>query len=187
MTSEQEWEQKFAAWKDSHTGLEAEKSLITGSKIKNSDLNHNIRITCYRSDLGYKVLLTSQEKARAHRSELFSLLREHNLAHNKNLKEVAAKAEEALKISRAQRSEIKNLKAKLDVISDELQALRKDYLERRPLNKKDVEQLVLQITEQPKFIEKQTEALLEDVSKLVVSVRQEVNTVQHMLKVMRGE
>ncbi|AEC49879.1 hypothetical protein [Banana streak UL virus] len=186
MTSETEWEQKFLVWKNSHTGIEADQALIQGSKIKNHELNHNIRVTCYRSDLGYKVLLTSQEKAKAHRSELFSLLREHNIAHNRHLKEVEKEAKEAVKISRSQRSEIKNLKLQLDVISEELQALRRDYLERRPLNKGDVEQLVLQITEQPKFIEKQTEALLEDVSKLVVSVKREVNQVQQMLDLMRG-
>ncbi|AEC49876.1 hypothetical protein BaSUIV_gp1 [Banana streak UI virus] len=186
MTSESEWEQKFLAWKNSHTGIEADQSLITSSKPSNSDLNHNIRITCYRSDLGYKVLLTSQEKAKAHRSELFSLTREHNLAHQRSLKKIGEKAEEALKISRAQRSEIQGLKAQLDVISEELKALRRDYLERRPLNKKDVEQLVLQIIEQPKFIEKQTEALLEEVSKLVISVKKEVGQVQHMLDLMRG-
>lgn len=186
MHTEAEWEQKFLSWKNSHTFSESNQELITGSKIRNTDLNHNLRITCYRSDLGYKVLLTSQEKARAHRSELFSLLREHNLTHNKNLKEVAKEVQEAARISRAQRSEIRNLKTQLDVISEELTALRRDYLERRPLNKKDVEQLVLQITEQPKFIEKQTEALLEEVSKLVISTKEEVNQVQAILKAMRG-
>lgn len=189
MTSEIEWANKFQEWKNRSQFANAEKSVLTFSdsdKITNRDLAHNIAIFGYRSDLGNKVLLESAEKARAHRSELFTLLSKHNLAHQKQLKEAKEKHEEALKISRAQRSEIKTLKHQLDVVSDELRALRKDYLERRPLNKADVEQLVLQITEQPKFIEKQTEALLEDVSKLVITVQSEVKEVQNMLEVMRG-
>jgi hypothetical protein len=182
MKTESEWENQFSAWKNSHTFENANQELISGSKINLADLNHNLRTTCYRVDLGYKVLLTSQEKARDHRSELFALTRKHNSEHNRNLKSVADKAEEALVISREQRARLKRIEAGLSTLSKEILLLREEYLKRRPLSKEDVAELVLTISEQPKFIEKQTELLLEQVKGLVEAVHQEVETVHHMVK-----
>nr|AJW68046.1 ORF1 [Sugarcane bacilliform virus] len=182
MKTETEWEQQFLAWRNSHTFDSANQELIVGHKIKNSDLNHNIRVTCYRSDLGYKVLLTSQEKAKAHREKLFADNRKQQLEHKRCLKEVASRAEQALIIQQEQRSRLKKLEAGLADLSREILKLREEYLKRRPLSRQGVAELVLAISEQPKFIEQQTEQLLEQVKLLVGAVHQEVETVHHMVK-----
>nr|AOV63233.1 hypothetical protein [Sugarcane bacilliform virus] len=182
MKSETEWEQQFLIWRNSHTFENANQELISGQKITNLDLNHNIRTRCYRSDLGYKVLLTSQEKAKAHREELFAVTRKQHLEHNKNLKLVVDKVGEALIIQREQRARLKKLEAGLSNLSREILDLREEYLKRRPLSKQDVAELVLTISKQPKFIVQQTELLLEQVKLLVEAVRQEVETVHHMVK-----
>ncbi|KAJ8476365.1 hypothetical protein OPV22_020092 [Ensete ventricosum] len=134
-----------------------------------------------RSDLGNKVILTSLHKAKEHRKELYTELRQEASVQRTLLSEVADKAKEANKIAKAQRREIQDLKEQLDVCSKELQALRKDYLARKPLNKTDVEQLVLKISEQPKFIERQTELLLEDTRSLVNNIKAEVDIVKSMV------
>ncbi|CAC44905.1 hypothetical protein [Sugarcane bacilliform IM virus] len=182
MKSEAEWETQFNTWKNSHTFENANQELILGTKISNLDLNHNIRTTCFRVDLGYKVLLTSQQKAQDHRTELFSAIRKHTVEHSKQLKLVAEKAEQSLIIQKEQRARLKRIEDALSTFSREIHNLRVEYLKRRPLSKEDVAELVLAISEQPKFIEKQTELLLEQVKKLVEAVHEEVETVHRMVK-----
>jgi hypothetical protein len=182
MKSEAEWETQFNTWKNSHTFENSNQELILGPKISSLDLNHNIRTTCYRVDLGYKVLLTSQQKAQAHRVELYTAAKNHNVEHSKQLKLVGDKAEQSLIIQKEQRSRLKRIEDGLSTLSREVYNLRVEYLKRRPLSKEDVAELVLTISEQPKFIEKQTELLLEQVKKLVEAVHEEVETVHHMVK-----
>ncbi|AAA47452.1 ORF1 [Sugarcane bacilliform MO virus] len=182
MKSEAEWETQFTAWKNSHIFENANQELILGTKISNSDLNHNLRTTCYRVDLGYKVLLTSQQKAFEHRKELFSEGRKHLADQSRKLQLVADKAEQSLIIQKEQRARLKKVEDGLSTLSREIHDLRVEYLKRRPLSKEDVAELVLTISEQPKLIEKQTELLLEQVKKLVETTRREVETVHHMVK-----
>nr|AFO11493.1 hypothetical protein [Sugarcane bacilliform virus] len=182
MKSEAEWETQLNTWKNSHTSANAIQELIPGTKISNLDLNHNIRTTCYRVDLGYKVLLTSQQKAQDHRVQLFSDIRKHTVEHNKQLKLIEDKAEKSLIIQKEQRARLKQIEDGLSTLSREIHNLRVEYLKRRPLSKEDVAELVLTISEQPKLIEKQTELLLEQVKKLVEAVHEEVETVHHMVK-----
>ncbi|RWW51745.1 hypothetical protein BHE74_00041886, partial [Ensete ventricosum] len=71
--------------------------------------------------------------------------------------------------------DLKAAHGKLDVLTKELSALKRDYLKQRPLNKADVEQLVIQITEQPKFIEKQTEASLQNSQGIIMATRPRIS------------
>lgn len=82
---------------------------------------------------------------------------------------------------RSQRSDLKDALKKQDVLAKELQALREDYLRRRPLSKEDVEELVVRISEQPKFIEKQTEALTEELTKEVQTLKVIIHSFEQRL------
>lgn len=85
------------------------------------------------------------------------------------------------RIVRSQRADLKETLQKQDDLAKELQALRKDYLERRPLSKEDVEELVIRISEQPKFIEKQTEALTEELTKEVKALKLIIHNFEQRL------
>ncbi|AEC49875.1 hypothetical protein [Banana streak UA virus] len=177
MTSLAEFERQFTQWKsfwDSRKDLD----YLNIDSTSKSDFAHNLRVASYRIDLGNKALFALCKQNCFHSLDIRKDLEKQDLK--------LGELERLSKVVRSQRTDLKAAHEKLDVLKEELAALRKDYLKRRPLNKEDVEQLVLQITEQPKFIEKQTEALLEDVSKLVISVKREVSQVQEMLNLMRG-
>nr|AHM92961.1 hypothetical protein [Banana streak CA virus] len=158
---EKTWDQKFQEFLDSSelTQAQLEYLDLADAKVSNKDLAHNLRINTYRLSLTGKVLWTSERKNR----ELILQVIEEQKDQKKQLEEL----QHLSKVVRNQRSDLKRTLEKLDVLSEELQALRKDYLKRRPLNKEDVEDLVVRISEQPKFIEKQTEALTEELTKEV--------------------
>ncbi|RZS25594.1 hypothetical protein BHM03_00058817, partial [Ensete ventricosum] len=152
-----EFERQFTIWKESWSRYKDLDYLNLDTTAK-SDFAHNLRVTAHRVDLGNKVLLALCKQNCIH---CLDIKRELKRLEEDKFSEF----EKLAKIIRLQRTDLKAAHGKLDVLTEELTALRKDYLKQRPLNKADVEQLVIQITEQPKFIEKQTEALLEDVSK----------------------
>nr|AFH88827.1 ORFI [Banana streak OL virus] len=173
---EKTWDQKFQEFLNSSELTQAQLEyldLATEAKVSNKDLAHNLHINTYRLSLTGKVLWTSGRK---NRDLLVQIIGEQE-AQKKDLLEL----QNLSKIVRSQRNDLKKAHEKLDVLSDELKALRKDYLKRRPLSKEDVEELVLRISEQPKFIEKQTEALTEELTKEVQNLKKIIHDFERKL------
>lgn len=132
-----------------------------------------MHINTYRSDLGFKVVISSISKER-----------KINLQIKEEIENLHKKLElfgDLDKIVRSQRTELKQANQRLENLSRELQALRTDYLSRRPLSKKDVEELVLRISEQPKFIEQQTEALTRELSEKVDKVEALIHRLEKVI------
>ncbi|AAY99425.1 ORFI [Banana streak virus Acuminata Yunnan] len=164
------WDLEFEKYKNSHSKAISDLSyldLATAEKVSNKDLAFNLHINTYRSDLGFKVAIHSLSKNRELLIQNRKLLEEQ--------KQQLSEINNLSKVVRLQRADLKETLKRQDVLAKELQALRKDYLERRPLSKEDVEELVVRISEQPKFIEKQTEALTIELTK-------EVNTLKSIIK-----
>nr|ULR16444.1 ORFI [Banana streak CA virus] len=172
---EKTWDQKFQEFLNSSelTQAQLEYLDLADEKVSNKDLAHNLRINTYRLSLTGKVLWTSERKNR----ELILQVIEEQKDQRKQLEEL----QHLSRIVRNQRSDLKRALEKLDVLSEELQALRKDYLKRRPLNKEDVENLVVRISEQPRLIEKQTEALTEELTKEVQHLKKIIHTFEQKL------
>lgn len=84
-------------------------------------------------------------------------------------------------IVKTQREDLKDILKRQSDLEREISNLRKDYLGRKPLSKEDVEKLVLKISEQPKFIEKQTEALTEELSRKVDKVEGLIHRLEKVL------
>lgn len=82
---------------------------------------------------------------------------------------------------KTQREDLKDILKRQSDLEREISNLRKDYLGRKPLSKEDVEELVLKISEQPKFIEKQTEALTEELSRKVDKVEGLIHRLEKVL------
>lgn len=142
-------------------------------KVSNKDLAHNLHVNTYRSDLGFKVVIASLTKER-----------KLNLQNKEELEKLHKKLElfgDLDKIVRSQRTELKRANQSLEDLNRELQALRSDYLSRRPLSKKDVEELVLRISEQPKLVEQQTEALTRELSEKVDKVEALIHRLEKVI------
>nr|AMW92449.1 hypothetical protein [Banana streak virus] len=170
------WDKKFQEFLESSELTQAQLEyldLATEAKVTNKDLAHNLRINTYRQSLTGKVLWASQRK---NRDLLLQVVKEQE-AQKQELLEL----QNLSKIIRSQRSDLKRAHEKLDVLSEELKAPRSDYLKRRPLSKEDVEELVVRISEQPKFIEKQTEALTEELTKEVQNLRRIIHDFERKL------
>ncbi|ACZ02406.1 hypothetical protein [Sugarcane bacilliform Guadeloupe A virus] len=173
---ENTWDQKFEEFLNSSELTQAQLEyldLASEAKVSNKDLAHNLRITTYRLSLTGKVLWASQRKNR----DLLLQIRQEQESQKRELQEL----QNLSKIVRSQRSDLKRAHERLDIISEELQALKKECLKRRPLNKEDVEELVVRISEQPKFIEKQTEALTEELTKEVQNLQRIIHTFEQKL------
>lgn len=167
-----EFERQFETWKrfwESRKDLDY-LNIDSTSKV---DFAHNLRVASYRVDLGNKVI--------------FALCKQnciHTLDVKKQLEEQADKLTELDRLSkvvRSQRADLKAVLQKQEKLEEELQQLRQDYLGRRPLSKKDVEELVLRISEQPKFIEKQTEALTVELSSKVDKIEGLIHKLEKTL------
>nr|AEV42074.1 hypothetical protein [Pineapple bacilliform CO virus] len=152
------WEQKLESEykRNSHSQEVLDLDYLL-EKVSHGDLAHNLHV-CYRSDLANKALVGQSQK----REALQMRLKQQN---ERKLDSVLENLEKALK---EQRAELADLKASsLDATSDEIRKLRQDWSKRRPLSKEDVEELVILISEQPKEIEKQSEALTEELTSKV--------------------
>lgn len=145
-------------------------NLATEDKVSNKDLAHNLSINTYRCDLGLKVAIGSLAKNR----EL--ILQNHKLLKDQKIQ--FEELQRLSKVVRLQRTDLKKSLEQLDVLTNELRALRTNYLGQKPLTKTDVETLVLRISEQPKFIEKQTEALTEELTKEVKTLKEIINSFE---------
>nr|WET17317.1 hypothetical protein [Banana streak Musa itinerans virus] len=170
------WDLEFEKYKNSHSKSVSDLSyldLATAEKVSNKDLAFNLHINTYRSDLGFKVAIHSLSKNRELLIQNRKLLEEQ--------KQQLSEINNLSKVVRLQRADLKETLRKQDVLAKELQALRKDYLERRPLSKEDVEELVVRISEQPKFIEKQTEALTEELTKEVQALKVIIHNFEQKL------
>ncbi|KAJ8458737.1 hypothetical protein OPV22_031663 [Ensete ventricosum] len=145
------WEKELESWKNSHS-LDKSRldylDLAEKDKVTNKDLAWNIQIFGYRSDLAGKVNLAATHVAK---EKIIKELREDNIKLQNSVR--ACKS-----AINAQKSEIQSLKEAQNTVKKEVSELKEALFQRRPLSKKDVEELVLKISEQPKFIEQQTEA-----------------------------
>ncbi|AAU95073.1 unknown [Banana streak VN virus] len=140
------WDLEFEKYKNSHSKSVSDLSyldLASADKVSNKDLAFNLHINTYRSDLGFKVAIHSLSKNRELLIQNRKLLEEQ--------KQQLSEINNLSKVVRLQRADLKETLRRQDVLAKELQALRKDYLERRPLSKEDVEELVVRISEQPKI------------------------------------
>nr|AHM92958.1 hypothetical protein [Banana streak VN virus] len=170
------WDLEFEKYKNSHSKSVSDLSyldLASADKVSNKDLAFNLHINTYRSDLGFKVAIHSLSKNRELLIQNRKLLEEQ--------KQQLSEINNLSKVVRLQRADLKETLRRQDVLAKELQALRKDYLERRPLSKEDVEELVVRISEQPKFIEKQTEALTEELTKEVQALKLIIHNFEQKL------
>nr|WIA47476.1 P1 [Andraeanum bacilliform virus] len=66
---------------------------------------------------------------------------------------------------------LSQLESTIDKLQENIKRLEKE----KPLTKRDIEDLLFKISEQPKFIEKQTKSLLEEVTK-------KVDKLEHLVK-----
>nr|UYO08697.1 gp1 [Banana streak IM virus] len=176
LTLDSYWDQEFEKYKNSHAKSISDLAYLnleTADKVSNKDLAFNLHINTYRSDLGFKVAIHSLSKNRELLIQNRKLLEKQEL----QLQEV----HKLSKVIRSQRSDLKDILERQDVLTKELQALRKDYLRRKPLSKEDVEELVVRISEQPKFIEKQTEALTEELTKEVQTLKVIIHNFEQRL------
>nr|AHM92955.1 hypothetical protein [Banana streak MY virus] len=170
------WDKTFENYKNSHTKSIADLEYLNLAgieKVSNKDLAHNLHVNTYRSDLGFKVVISSLTKER-----------KLNLQNKEELEKLHKKLElfgDLDKIVRSQRTELKKANQSLEDLNRELQALRSDYLSRRPLSKKDVEELVLRISEQPKLVEQQTEALTRELSEKVDKVEALIHRLEKVI------
>ncbi|AAR86690.1 ORF1 [Banana streak GF virus] len=169
-----EFENQFLSWRNSWQNWKDLDYLNLESSSR-ADLAHNLRITAYRVDLGNKALFALSKQNCLHTLDLRTKLQEQEL----QLQEIGKLS----KIVRQQRNDLKLLLSKQDHLQEEILQLRQDYLKRRPLSKEDVEELVIKISEQPKFIEKQTEALTEELAKKVDKVEEPIH---HLRKTILG-
>ncbi|RZS24640.1 hypothetical protein BHM03_00057724, partial [Ensete ventricosum] len=140
-------------------------------KVTNKDLAWNIQIFGYRSDLAGKVNLAATHVAK---EKIIKELREDNIKLQNSVR--ACKS-----AINAQKAEIQGLKEAQDTTKKEVLELKEALLQRRPLSKKDVEELVLRISEQPKFIEQQTEALTVELSQKVDKIEKLIHRLEKTL------
>nr|AVT44081.1 hypothetical protein [Canna yellow mottle virus] len=165
------WEQKLLDYKNSHT-LEVANleylDLAGQENIKNRDLAHNLHILCYRNDLGNKVTLAAIHKC----SE--DVIKELRLDNAKLQKDLRANKAAVL----SQQQTIQELIGGYNNLQKEIVQLKKIP---KPLSKEDVEGLVIKISEQPKFIEKQTEALIEELSSKVNKIEALIHRLERVL------
>ncbi|CAA37108.1 unnamed protein product [Commelina yellow mottle virus] len=164
--------QKLIDWLSSAKKLSEEVIVFTPEvKINLRDLAHNIHIIAHRVALGFKVIYLYLVDI------IFPLLK--NI--QKSQKESSENLQSVLKIVKEQRRSLKQIEDQLSKVQSELAKLREDYLSRRPLSKQDVEELVVRISEQPKFIEKQTEALTEELKLKVEEVAKLIHSFKGMV------
>lgn len=167
-----EFEKQLNTWKQAWDSRKDLDYLNIDSSSK-SDFAHNLRIVSYRVDLGNKAIFALSKQSCIHILDV-----------KEELKTQATKLgeiEQLSKVVRSQRANLKSLIAKQEVLEKELQGLRQDYLGRRPLTKTDVEELVLRISEQPKFIEKQTENLTVELTKKVDKVEGLIHRLEKII------
>ncbi|KAG6512726.1 hypothetical protein ZIOFF_030855 [Zingiber officinale] len=141
---------------------ESDLSKIKGPDLKMKEVRVNTR------------LLYQQTK--------FNLLREESEGYAKL--EQGSQLEEISRLSKIvsqQREDLLQLLKQQNQLKEEILQLRQDYLKRRPLSKKDVEELVIKLSEQPKHIEKQTETLTEELSKKVDKVEELINHLKQVI------
>lgn len=151
-----EFENQFKVWKDNWNNRR-NLDYLNLESLSKEDFSHNLKVTAYRIDLGNKALFALGKQSCLHILELRTKLQEQE----QQLQEVPKLAE----IVKQQRADLKELLSKQDLLKEEVLRLKQDYLGKRPLSKKDVEELIVKISEQPKLIEKQTEALTQELSK----------------------
>nr|WCR39425.1 ORF1 [Pineapple bacilliform CO virus] len=166
--SQRYWEHKFEEYRNSHTQEVANLSYLNlegAEKVTHKDLAHNLRINTYRQDLASKVLTGLSHK---HTADIIREVHEDNRKLQNSLKA----CEKALK---EQQAELTAIKSTVPVLREELRKIQQSWAEHRPLSKDDVEKLVLRISEQPKFIEQQTEALIKELTG-------KVNRVENLIR-----
>jgi len=161
MSTRSFWEKELENLKNSHS-LEVPRldylDLATSEKVTQKDIAYNLRILAYREDLGNKVCLSAI-----------------NTCQELTVQELRKDNQKLQADLRNCKREVTRLSAIQESTLQEVQQLRK----RRPLSKEDVEELVIKISEQPKFIEQQTEALTE--------LSQKVDKIEKLIKVIVGE
>ncbi|ANN87817.1 ORF1 [Canna yellow mottle associated virus] len=171
MSTKQFWDSKFSEFKEHSALISANLEyldLASQAKVTVKDLSHNFQIFCYRQDLGHKVLLAATHKSC---KEVTEALQEDNEKLQKDLK--ANKAAVLL-----QQQTIQKLVESCDNLHKEITKLKKIP---KPLSKEDVEELVVKISEQPKFIERQTEALIEELSSKVNKIEALIHRLEKVL------
>lgn len=172
---EQAWDQKFQEFLNSTECTQASLEYLdlADAKVSNRDLAHNLRINAYRQSLTGKVLWASGRK---NRDLILQVISEQ-----KAQKEQISEIENLSRVVRSQRSDLKRANQKIEGLESEIKALRQEYLNRRPLSKQDVEELVLKISEQPKFIEQQTEALTVELSAKVDKIEALIHKLERVV------
>lgn len=168
------WEKELEGWVNSD-GLRQARleflDLANQEKVSHKDLAWNIQVFGFRSDLAGKVNLAATHVAK---EQVIKELREDNIKLQNSVR--ACKS-----AINAQKAEIQKLKESQDIIQQEVLGLKEALIQRRPLSKKDVEELVLRISEQPKFIEQQTEALTVELSSKVDRVEKLIHKLEKTL------
>nr|WCR39422.1 ORF1 [Pineapple bacilliform CO virus] len=170
--SQRYWEQKLEEYRNSHTQEVADLAYLNlegAEKVTHKDLAHNLRINTYRQDLANKILVGLSHK---HAADIIREIHEDNRKLQNNLKA----CEKALK---EQQAELTAIKSSVPALREELRKIQQSWSEHRPLSKDDVEKLVLRISEQPKFIEQQTESLIRELTS-------KVSRVEHLIHQLEG-
>ncbi|AXP07688.1 ORF1 protein [Enset leaf streak virus] len=168
------WEKELENWKNSHNLDKARLDyldLAEKDKVTNKDLAWNIQIFGYRSDLAGKVNLAATHVAEG---KIIKELRKDNI----KLQNSVRACKNAID---TQKFEIQSLREAQDTIRKEVSELKEALFQRRPLSKRDVEELVLRISEQPKFIEQQTEALTIELSQKVDKIEKLIHRLEKTL------
>lgn len=177
MSSSSYWEETFKNLRSSHSKDIAELDyldLASQPKVTNKDLSYNLRILQYRVDLGQKVIFTAIRQSQ-----------ELTLQDIKgDQKKIQQSIQACKNVVIKQQQQIEDLSKGQAVIHQEVLRLKEALRNQKPLTKKDVEELVVTISQQPKFIEKQTEALTEHLAQEVAEVQK---LIKRLEKVLMGE
>ncbi|QED42784.1 ORF1 [Agave badnavirus A] len=165
------WLKQFEDLKDS---LEAEVGdlayldLSNIPKPKISDLAHNLRILSFRSALGDKVNLTATHVAQ---KQLLEALADQD-------KELQGQLTALKKALKQHGLVLRHLQ---ETLPQQITSLKAQLSKIHPLTKEDVRELVLQLIEQPKAIERQTEELTQQLSSKVDRVERLIRELENKL------
>nr|WCR39428.1 ORF1 [Pineapple bacilliform ER virus] len=172
--SQKYWEQKFEEYRNSHTREIADLAYLNlegAEKVTHKDLAHNLRINTYRQDLANKILTGLSHK---HTADIIREVHEDN----RKLQNSLRACERVLK---EQQAELTTIRSTVPALREELRKIQQSWAEHRPLSKDDVESLVLRISEQPKFIEQQTEALIRELTSKVSRVERLIHQLEERI------
>lgn len=165
------WQKQLEEFKDAQdteTSRLAYLDLSSTPKPKLSDLAHNLRILSFRTALGDKVNLAATHVAQ---KQVLATAQEQHEEVKRQLKALKKDLQQHSQVAASQQQEIlkqvSQIKARLGGI--------------HPLTKEDVRDLVLQLIEQPKAIERQTEELTLQLSSKVDRVEKLIRELEDKL------